>query len=100
MDHGCLCLSTICGASPEVSGDTAVYVNPYDFCDMVRGLRRLVDMPAKERRRLQEAGRRRAAGFTWTRFYDGLADVLRKVAADGAVGSSNHEFAAVTEKDF
>jgi glycosyltransferase involved in cell wall biosynthesis len=85
MGHGCVCLSTICGASPEVSGDTAVYVNPYDFGDMIRGLRRLVDMPAEERRRLQEAARRRAAEFTWNRFYDGLADVLRKVAADSAL---------------
>ena len=38
MHHGCLCLSTICGASPEVSGDAAVNVNPYDFSDVVRGL--------------------------------------------------------------
>jgi glycosyltransferase involved in cell wall biosynthesis len=84
MHHGCLCLSTICGASPEVSGDAALYVNPYDFSDVVRGLRRLVELPAGERLRLQEAARRRAAVFSWTRFYDGLADVLRRVAAEDA----------------
>jgi len=100
MSHGCLCLSTICGASPEVSGDAAVYVNPYDFSDMVRGLRRLVEMPADERRRLQEAAGRRAATFTWSRFYDGLADVLRKVAAEANVESNDHEFAAMTANSF
>jgi glycosyltransferase involved in cell wall biosynthesis len=82
MHHGCLCLSTICGASPEVSGDAAVYVNPYDFGDVVRGLRRLVTMPPAERQRLKAAARERAARFTWSRFYDGLAEVLRKAAAD------------------
>jgi glycosyltransferase involved in cell wall biosynthesis len=81
MHHGCLCLSTICGASPEVSGDAAIYVNPYDLRDVVRGLRCLADMPAAERNRLRQAARTRAALFTWSRFYDGLSDVLRNVAA-------------------
>jgi glycosyltransferase involved in cell wall biosynthesis len=81
MHHGCLCLSTVCGASPEVSGDAALYVNPYDLGDVTRGLRRLVDLPTGERRRLQAAARARAEFFTWTRFYDRLADLLRGVAA-------------------
>jgi glycosyltransferase involved in cell wall biosynthesis len=80
MHHGCLCLSTICGASPEVSGDAAIYVNPYDFGDVVRGLRHLVEMPAARRAHLKESARTRAADFRWSYFYDGLADVLRKVA--------------------
>jgi glycosyltransferase involved in cell wall biosynthesis len=81
MHHGCLCLSTICGASPEVSGEAAVYVNPYDLRDVVRGLLRLADMSGPERERFRQAARARAALFTWSRFYDGLADVLRKEAA-------------------
>jgi glycosyltransferase involved in cell wall biosynthesis len=80
MHHGCLCLSTICGASPEVSGDAAIYVNPYDFDDVVRGLRRLVALSPRERQLFQAAARRRAAQFTLARFYDGLASVVRRVA--------------------
>jgi glycosyltransferase involved in cell wall biosynthesis len=77
MNHGCLCLSTICGASPEVSGDAAISVNPYDFGDIVRGLRRLASLPIAERIGLKEAALQRASLFSWSRFYDGLAGVLR-----------------------
>jgi hypothetical protein len=45
---------------------------------MARGLRRLVEMPENERTRLKQRAGERAATFTWTRFYDGLADVLRR----------------------
>ena len=81
MARGCLCLSTITGASPEVAGDAALYVNPYDTADIARGLRRLVELPATERDRLKTHARERAATFTWQRFHDGLAAVLRQVAA-------------------
>lgn len=81
MHHGCLCLSTLCGASPEVAGNATVAVNPYDFDDLVRGLRRLVEMTDDERQHLRRLARERASAFTWSRFYDGVADVLRRVAA-------------------
>jgi lipopolysaccharide transport system permease protein len=80
MHHGCLCLSTICGASPEVSGGAALYADPYDHDELTRGLRRLVEMPDNERQRLRHKARDRAATFTWDRFFDGLADVLRREA--------------------
>jgi glycosyltransferase involved in cell wall biosynthesis len=80
MHRGCLCLSTLTGASPEVGGDAVLYVNPYDPAEVAAGLRRLVELSPAERRRLQERARRRAATFTWARFYDGLADVLRRAA--------------------
>jgi glycosyltransferase involved in cell wall biosynthesis len=76
MHRGCLCLSTNTGASPEVAGDAALYVNPYDPGDIARGLRRLVDLPASAAESLRQNARSRAALFTWKRFYDGLADVL------------------------
>ena len=81
MARGCLCLSTITGASPEVAGDAAVYVNPYDVADITRGLRRLVELPAAERKHLQARSRQRAATFTWERFHNGLAAVLEHAAA-------------------
>jgi glycosyltransferase involved in cell wall biosynthesis len=88
MHHGCLCLSTICGASPEVSSDAALYVNPYDSDDVSRGLRRLIELPETERRALQSRARQRAATFTWSRFYDGLAGVLRHHGSGARTGSS------------
>jgi glycosyltransferase involved in cell wall biosynthesis len=76
MHRGCLCLSTNTGASPEVAGDAALYVNPYNPADIVQGLRRLVALPASDVDSLRRKARERAAQFTWKRFYDGLAEVL------------------------
>jgi glycosyltransferase involved in cell wall biosynthesis len=52
------------GALPEIAGGTAMIVNPEDIEDMVHGLSVLLNDEAL-RRRLAEAGRRRAADFTW-----------------------------------
>ena len=65
----------------EVAGDAAVYVNPYDVADITRGLRRLAEMPSAERAQLKARERARAATFTWQRFHDGLAAVLRQAAS-------------------
>lgn len=83
MARGCLCLATRTGASPEVAGDAALYVNPYDAAEVTAGLRRVASLPPGERGQLQERARARAATFTWSRFYDGLADVLRRAAGEG-----------------
>jgi glycosyltransferase involved in cell wall biosynthesis len=80
LHHGCVCLSTLTGASPEVACDTALYVNPYNLDEVALGLRRVANLSPEERRRLQERARQRAAHFTWARFHDGLAQVLRKAA--------------------
>jgi glycosyltransferase involved in cell wall biosynthesis len=77
MHHGCLCLSTNTGASPEVAGDTALYVNPYDRANITDGLRRILALPPGAAENLKRKARQRAAFFTWRRFYDGLADTLR-----------------------
>ena len=52
------------GALPEIAGGTAMIVNPEDIEDMVHGVSVLLNDEAL-RRRLAEAGRRRAADFTW-----------------------------------
>jgi glycosyltransferase involved in cell wall biosynthesis len=76
MNHGCICLATSTGASPEVGGEAALYVNPYSVSDITRGLRRLVALPEKDRARIGENARVRAKQFTWSRFYDTLATIL------------------------
>ena len=52
------------GALPELAGDAAVLVDPFDVEAIAAGLERvLTDSDLRER--LAEAGRSRAAGFTW-----------------------------------
>jgi glycosyltransferase involved in cell wall biosynthesis len=80
MHRGCLCLSTITGASPEVAGDAALYVNPYDSADIARGLRQIAGLGSTQVETLKRRARERSAFFTWKRFYDGLAEVLREAA--------------------
>jgi glycosyltransferase involved in cell wall biosynthesis len=90
MHHGCVCLATVTGASPEVAGDAALYVNPHSVTDIAHGLRRLAALAPSERQRLAGRARERAGLFTWTRFYDGLADVLR---AEGESRAHNEPMA-------
>jgi len=52
------------GALPEIAGGAAMIVNPEDIEDMAHGLSVLLNDEAM-RRRLAQAGRRRAADFTW-----------------------------------
>lgn len=80
MAHGCVCLSTVTGASPEVAGDAALYVNPYDPAEIAGGLRQVADLDAAGRQDLRRRARERAATFTWARFYDHVADVLTRAA--------------------
>jgi glycosyltransferase involved in cell wall biosynthesis len=80
MHRGCVCLSTISGASPEVAGNAGLYVNPYSGAELVRGLRRLANLSGEERRLLSAAARERSRLFTWDRFYDGLAGILSRQA--------------------
>jgi glycosyltransferase involved in cell wall biosynthesis len=80
MHRGAVCLSTISGASPEIAGDAALYVNPYSTDEMAAGLRKMVELGAVDRRQLSERARVRAREFSWSHFYDSLAHVLRKQA--------------------
>jgi glycosyltransferase involved in cell wall biosynthesis len=52
------------GALPEIAGGAAVMVNPEDIEDMAHGLSVLLGDEAL-RQQLAQAGRRRAAEFTW-----------------------------------
>jgi glycosyltransferase involved in cell wall biosynthesis len=76
MHRGCVCLSTMIGASPEIAGDAALYVNPYSPLDIAQGLGKILALTDDERRCLSAKARERSRAFTWTRFYDGLAQVL------------------------
>ncbi|HEV3238201.1 MAG TPA: glycosyltransferase family 1 protein [Gemmataceae bacterium] len=76
MHHGCICMATSTGASPEVGGEAVLYVNPYSVNDIAKGLRRLVSLSEMDRTRISENARVRARQFTWSRFYDNVAAIL------------------------
>jgi glycosyltransferase involved in cell wall biosynthesis len=80
LSHGCVCLATRTGASPEIGGKCCVYVDPYSPQEIARGLRRLASLPAADRQRRRRMALRRAEQFTWPAFYDGLSSVLLRAA--------------------
>jgi glycosyltransferase involved in cell wall biosynthesis len=64
MANGLPVLTSDRSSLPEVAGDAALLVDPLDRTAIAAGLVRLAG-DDDLRRRLVEAGRRRAAGFTW-----------------------------------
>ena len=64
MANGTPVLTSDRSSLPEVAGDAALLVDPLDRAAIAAGLVRLAG-DAGLRERLTEAGRRRAAGFTW-----------------------------------
>ena len=71
------------GSVPEVAGDAAVYARAGDPEDFARAARAVLSDPA-ERARLAEAGRARAALFSWRRTAERTLGVLRDCAAERA----------------
>jgi glycosyltransferase involved in cell wall biosynthesis len=81
MARGCVCLATNLGASPEIAGEAALYVDPYSADEIARGLRQVAHLSDEEREWLSARARERSGDFTWEQFYDGLAEVIRNQAA-------------------
>lgn len=73
------------GASPEIAGDAAVIVDPYDVRDIVAGLRRL-DADAGLRRDLSAAGRTRAQAFSMSAYRERLARLHERLLARPSTG--------------
>lgn len=63
MAVGCPVVAARAGALPEVCGDAAVLVDPYDTTAIAAGLGEAIGRTDQ----LRERGRERAAGFTWER---------------------------------
>jgi glycosyltransferase involved in cell wall biosynthesis len=80
MAHGLPVLTSDRSSLPEVVGDAAVLVDPLDRGAIAKGLVRLVTDSAL-RRRLADAGPRRAARFTWPATAAGTWAAYRKVLA-------------------
>lgn len=80
MAAGVPVLTSSVSSLPEVAGDAAVLVDPTDVSSIADGLQRLLADDAL-RERLREAGRARAATFTWQETARRTANVLREAAA-------------------
>ena len=77
MRHGLPVVATRTSSLPEVGGEAAIYVlDAGDSEAMADAIRRIREDPAL-RRRMIAAGRRQAAGFTWRRCVEGVADAVR-----------------------
>lgn len=64
------------GSLPEVTGGAAVLVDPRDTIDIANGLEQAIAAGSTQR----EAGRRRAALFTWKKTADATLAVYRELA--------------------
>ena len=67
-------------STEEIAGDTGVLVDPQDSASIAAGMGSLLEDAALGKK-LAEAGAARAAGFTWSRTAEGLAEAYREVAA-------------------
>lgn len=82
MAAGVPVLASATPALREVGGDAAAaYLPVADAGAWAREISRLAAAPAGERRRLADAGRLRAAAFTWTRTAEGIVATYREMAA-------------------
>lgn len=75
MCCGCPVIASDRASLPEVCGDAALYCDPDDPATLAAQLRRLLDSDALAAE-LRQAGRQRAAGFTWDRAAREFADLM------------------------
>ena len=80
MQCGCPVLASTGGAIPEVCGDAVMYIAPDDQAGWTEAMER-IEADQDLRARLSQAGRRRAALFTWERAVRAL---LASLAPEGA----------------
>ena len=76
MQLGTPVLTSNTGSLPEVAGDAAVLVDPYDVGSIAAGMTRL-DQDEDLRTRLIAAGRVQADDFSQARYATRLADAYR-----------------------
>jgi len=87
MAMGTPVMTSAQGASPEIAGDAALIVDPYDVRDIVAGLRRL-DADASLRRELSAAGRARVQAFSMNAYRERLARLHGRLLARPSTGDS------------
>lgn len=80
---GCPVIAARAASMPEVLGDSALFVDPYDVDDIARAMSTLIDDP-RVRDRLVAEGARNAARFSWRASAERVSRVLDDVLAVAA----------------
>ena len=78
MACGCPVITSNVSSLPEVAGEAALTVNPYCTDEIAEAIFRVIS-DRDLHRRLSNAGRRRAGGFTWDRCAGETLNVYKKV---------------------
>ncbi len=67
------------GALPEVGGDAAVYVDPYNIESIAHGMQTVLDWSPSQRQAIIERGYAQAAKFSWDKTAQKTIEVYRRV---------------------
>jgi glycosyltransferase involved in cell wall biosynthesis len=84
MACGTPAILSVAGALPEVGGDAALYFDPENSDEIAENVMRLRRSP-QLRNQLSQAGRIRAAQFTWDGSARGMADALNPFLSDSTL---------------
>lgn len=83
---GCPVIAARAASLPDVLGDAALYIDPYDVDDLSGAMARVVDDDGL-RTRLSRAGLRNAERFSWRASAERVSRVLDDVVAGAGLGS-------------
>ena len=76
MAQGCVCVSTQSGASPEVGGDSVLYVDPCSIDSIAAGILAVERMSQEAKTGMKELSRARAKLFTFDEYYNNVKEAL------------------------
>lgn len=65
MSYGSLPIVSNTSSLPEVVGEAGIQVNPENIEEIANGIRRVLELPAKERAKLLKKGRQQVKKFSW-----------------------------------
>ncbi len=78
MNFGCPVITSNVASLPEICGDAALYVNPYDVDDIRKKIEELINYP-QIRAKLSEAGRERVKLFSMDNYVNKLYKAYQKI---------------------
>jgi glycosyltransferase involved in cell wall biosynthesis len=93
---GTPCVISNVASLPEVGGDLAVFVDPYDHVSIAKGMRRVLE-DASHRRRVRALGPEWAVQFSWASAAASIVNVYVELT-DDARARSRHAWPADTAK--
>jgi glycosyltransferase involved in cell wall biosynthesis len=76
MSYGCVCLSTLTGASPEIGGDAVIYCDPYKPESIAAGLLTMHELSNEQRSFLSNRAFKRSQNFTAKKYFEKLFSIL------------------------